>query len=144
MDDLKTNPGVFLSLLLRQWQKYIQSTLFPHGMPSVALHLLVTGSLYELVASFQKPGLVLPLCAQGLALGTCCCSNITSFTALTLSHTWALLSITQQQRDRGDTELAAIPMCWQHCWLNWCCCLPAVPSHLFWRTNICFAPWWPG
>lgn len=82
--------------------------------------------------------------AQGLALGTCCCTNITSFIALTLSHSWALLSITQRQRDRGDTELVATPVCWQHCWLNWFCCPPAVSSHLFWRTNIYFAPWWPG
>lgn len=59
MDDLKTNPGGFLlSLLSYWWQKCIQLTLFPHDMPSVALHLLVTGSLYELLADFQKPGLV--------------------------------------------------------------------------------------
>lgn len=36
----------------------MQSTLFPHDMPSVALHLLVTGSLSELVANLQEPGLV--------------------------------------------------------------------------------------
>lgn len=61
-----------------------------------------------------------------------------------LSHTWAQLSVTQKQRDRGDTDAAATPMCWQHCWQKRRCCLPAVPSHLLWRTNFCFALWWPG
>lgn len=88
---------------------------------------------------FSEAWTCLPLCAQALALGTYCYRKITSFIALTLSHIWALLSIMQQQRDRGDTELVATPTSWQHCWLNWFCCLPAVPSHLFWRTNICFA-----
>lgn len=93
---------------------------------------------------FSEAWICPPLHAQGLALGTCCCASITSFIALTLSHTWALLSIAQKQRDRGDTELVATPRRWQHCWLNWLCCLPAVSSHLFWCTNICFALWWPG
>jgi len=38
-------------------------------MSPASLHLLVTANLYELVASFQKPGLVLDLCAHSLAWG---------------------------------------------------------------------------
>lgn len=99
-------------------------------MSSVALYLLVSGHLYELVANIQKPGHVVPFCVHSLALVTCCYTNIPSFIALTLSHTWAQLSITQKQRDRGDTDAAATPMRRQHCWQKRRCCLPAVPSHL--------------
>lgn len=69
-------------------------------MSSVTLHLLVTGSLYELVANFQKPGLFLPLCAHSLASETCYCTNIPLFIALALSHTCTQLSITQKLRER--------------------------------------------
>lgn len=72
-------------------------------MPSVALHLLVTGSLYELFRSLdlsQSP-------CTGFGTG-----NLLLYKHhIVYSHTWALLGITQKQRDRGDTELVAAPVC---------------------------------